>query len=160
MSAAQCVGVLIISAVIMGIAALVQRYQNRQKEPEQYDTAELAEAIGVLARLADQLDNCDRMLADLAACEPRSLLRGFRVNWCGIDGKRRGLDFLATGRNNATAGLRQAAQEERDRVNGEIIDLIRAMSAALDTGEAPALTLDVVGETVDETAEPVTVGEW
>lgn len=159
MSAAQAFGVFVVSVVILAAAALKQRAQRR-RTGDQYDAAELADAIGALASLADQLENCDRMLADLAACEPRSLLRGFRVNWCGIDGKRRGLDFLATGRNRATAGLRQAAQEERDRVNGEIIDLIRAMSAALDTGEAPALTLDGVGETVDETTEPATVGEW
>ena len=160
MSAAQCVGVLIISAVIMGVAALVQRYQNRQREPEQYDATQLSEAIGALAALSEELENVDALLADLRACHPQSLLRFFRANWCGIDGKQRRINFMTDGRNGQTAGLRQAAQEQRDRLNAEIIDTVRAMAAALDAGVAPALTVDAVDETVDETAEPVTLGEW
>ena len=102
----------------------------------------------------------DTLLADLRACHPRSLLRFFRANWCGIDGKNRHINFLTDGRNGQTAGLRQAAQEQRERLNAEIIATVRAMAAALDAGTAPALTVDAVDETVDETGEPVTVGEW
>lgn len=140
----------------------VSRYIAAHKRPtgDQYDTAELAEAINRLCELSDQLTAADRMLADLAACSPRSLLRGFRVNWCGIDGKSRMLDFLATGKNRATAGLRDAAQESRDQINAEIIALVRAMAAALDSGEAPAITLDAVEKTVEETADAATAGEW
>ena len=127
---------------------------------DEYDAAQLAEAIAALAQLADELENVDTMLADLRACSPRSLLRFFRAQWLGIDGKQRRINFLTDGRNGATAGLRQAAQEQRDRLNAEIIATVRAMAAALDAGTAPALQLDAVGETVDETTEPATVGEW
>ena len=152
----------ILLAVGAVVVLLVSRriVARRQQTGDQYDAAELAQAIRTLARLSDQLDSADRMLADLAACDPRSLLRGFRVNWCGIDGRSRGLDFLATGRNRATAGLRAAAQENRDQINAEIIELVRAMAAALDSGEAPALQLDAVGETVDGTTAAATAGEW
>lgn len=140
----------------------VSRYIAAHKRPtgDQYDTAELAEAIAALCELSDQLDAADRMLADLRACNPRSLLRGFRVNWCGIDGKSRVLDFLANGRNGATTGLQQAAQEQRDQINAQIIELVRAMSAALDSGEAPAITLDAVEKTVEETTAATAAGEW
>ena len=130
---------------------------NRRPTGDEYDAAELADAIHKLCELSGQLTTADRMLADLEACSPRSLLRGFRVNWCGIDGKSRMLDFWATGDNRATAGLREAAQESRDQVNAEIIALVRAMAAALDSGEAPAISLDAVENTVDETTA---AGEW
>lgn len=148
------IGGLALWAVSRYIAA------NRRRTGDQYDTAQLADAISRLCELSDQLTAADRMLADLAACSPRSLLRGFRVNWCGIDGRSRNLDFLATGKNRATAGLRTAAQESRDQINAEIIELVRAMGAALDSGEAPAIYLDAVEKTVEETTEPATAGEW
>lgn len=151
--------------LLFGFLAIlaVSRYIKRQKAAEigdEYDAAQLSEAIKALADLTDQLENADTMLADLDACNPSQLLRGFRAQWCGIDGKRRHMDFLANGRNGATVGLRQAAQEQRDRINSEIIETVRALAAALDAGEAPALTVDAVGGTVDETTEPATVGEW
>ena len=131
---------------------LVSRYiLRRRNEPEYYDAAELKDAVRALVKLMNQLIAADRMLADLAACDPKSLLRGFRVGWFGIDGKGRKLDFLATGKNKVTAGLRAAAQEQRDEINDQIIDIVRAMAAALDDGRAPALTVDGVGKTVDRT---------
>lgn len=83
-----------------------------------------------------------------------------RAHWCGIDGKRHSINFLADGTNQTTAGLKAAAQEERDRLNAEIIDTIRAMQAALDAGTAPALRVNVVDETVDETTDTADAGEW
>lgn len=150
--------------LLIGLAALaaVSWYikHNRGGTGDQYDAAQLSDAVRALAALSEELENVDTLLADLRACSPRSLLRFFRANWCGIDGKNRHINFLTDGRNGQTAGLRQAAQEQRDRLNAEIIDTVRAMAAALDAGVAPALTVDAVDETVDETAEPVTVGEW
>lgn len=150
-----------VAAVIAIIAAFVWYTRRRRSEqPQEYDAAELTDAIRALYSLSDQLENADRMLADLNACNPRELLRGFRAQWCGLDGKQRSIDLLANGQNQTTAGLKAAAQEERDRLNAEIIDTIRAMQAALDDGSAPALQLDAVGETVDETTEPAAAGEW
>jgi pilus assembly protein TadC len=149
---------LILLAII---AALSIKYRRKQSQTgDNYDAANLIEAIDALAELAEQLENADRMLADLNACNPRSLLRGFRAQWQGIDGKSRHIDFLADGRNGATAGLRQAASEQREEINAEIIDTVRAMSAALDSGLAPALTVDVVENTVDETKYGAAPGEW
>lgn len=151
-------------AVVAAIALLAFIVLYRRKGAEQprsvYDAAQLGDAIRALAELCTELDNADRMLADLAACNPRSLLRGFRAEWCGIDGKRRKIDLLADGVNNTTAGLTAAAQEERERINSEIIETIRALQAAIDSGDAPAILLDVVGETVDETTAATTAGEW
>ena len=151
---------LIACIIIITAAVVYIRYRTRRQDPEHYDAAELSEAIELLSKLSENLENADRMIEDLNACNPRELLRGFRANWCGIDGKRRTIDFMADGRNGATFGLKQAAQDQRDRVNGQIIALIRAMNAALDAGTAPALELDAVGETVDETTDAGTVGEW
>lgn len=153
----------LIACTVIVCAFLIIRYRQRrqQEEPEPvYDTADLTDAIHALAALSDQLENADRMIADLHACNPCELIRGFRAEWSGIDGKRRHIDFLADGQNGATAGLMQAAQESRDRINAEIIELVRAMGAALDDGSAPALQLDAVGETVDETTAAANAGEW
>lgn len=136
------------------------RRTEEEAPPEHYDTAELSDALHHLVSLSDQLANVDRMLADLDACDPSSLVRGFRTQWCGIDGNRRTIDFLTDGQNLATAGLRQAAQEQRDAINAQIILEVRALGAALDSGQAPALNLDAVGKTMDETTGPATVGEW
>lgn len=152
--------------LLFGILAIcaVSRHIKRQRDAEpdgdQYDAAQLSDAIRALAELTYQLENADTMIADLNACDPSSLLRGFRAQWCGLDGKRRSIDFMANGQNGATVGLRQAAREQRDQINAEIIETVRALSAALDAGTAPALTLDAVGGTVDETTEPATAGEW
>ena len=143
------------------IAALVWHFRKKPEEaPEEFDAAELADAIRALQALSEQLENADRMLADLNACNPRELLRGFRAQWCGLDGKQRKIDFMADGVNQTTAGLKAAAQEERERLNGEIIATIRAMQTALDSGSAAALFIDAVGETVDETSPAADVGEW
>ena len=63
------------------------------------------------------------------------------------------MDFLADGANRTTAGLKAAALDERERLNSEIIETVRAMQAALDAGSAPALQLDAVDETMDETTD-------
>lgn len=125
-----------------------------------YDAAQLHEAIAALAALSDQLENADTMIADLAACNPRELLRGFRAQWCGIDGRRRHIDFIADGSNGTTDGLKRAARDQRNQINTEIIETIRAISAALDAGDAPALHLDAVEKTVEETADAAAAGEW
>lgn len=158
MNAPTVAATIILLAII---AALSVKYKRRQNQTgDNYDAANLIDAIETLSDLAEQLENADRMLADLNACNPRSLLRGFRAQWQGIDGKRRHIDFLADGRNGATEGLKQAAAERRDDINAAIIDTVRAMSAALDSGLAPALTVDAVGETVDETKHSAAAGEW
>lgn len=151
---------------IFALAAFIafrERAKMRQRaadaEPQYYDAAELTDAIRALYALTEQLENADRMLADLEACNPRELLRSFRAQWCGLDGKNRSIDLLADGANGATAGLKAAAQDQRDQINAEIIDTVRAMCAALDDGSAPALHLDAVGETVDETTAPAFLGE-
>lgn len=142
----------VIACIIIIAAFLLYRKFRKPVEDQQYyDAAELIEAIRALSALADQLENADRMLEDLSACNPRELLRGFRAQWCGIDGKQRQIDFLADGRNRVTAGLLTAAEEQRDELNDEIIAAIRALAAALDAGAAPALEVYAVGETVDET---------
>ena len=152
-----------LALIILGICAIwfVSGYIASRRKPtgDDYDAAELSGSIEKLHELSEQLAAADRMLGDLDACNPHSLLRGFRVNWFGIDGKRRWLDFFATGINGATTGLRTAAREQRDEINAEIIQIVRAMAAALDTGEAPALRLDGVDETVDETSEEMIAGE-
>lgn len=151
---------VIACLLIIAAAVIYKRRKAADDQPQEYDAAELADAIRALCALSDQLENCDRMLADLHACNPSELLRSFRAQWCGIDGRQRSIDFWANGTNGATAGLMQAAQSERDRLNAEIIDTIRAMQAALDDGSAPALQLDAVGETVDETTAAASAGEW
>lgn len=161
MTLPQILGVFIICTAVLIFAELKRAEQKRREQSRtEYDAAELHEAIRALCSLSDQLDNADRMLADLNACSPRQLLRSFRAQWCGIDGHRRTIDFLADGRNGATFGLKQAAQDQREQINHEIIETIRALNIALDTGEAPAISLDVVGETVDETAAAADAGEW
>ena len=137
--------------LITAAAALHRRYKRREQSPQYYDTAQLADAIKALYALTERLQNADTMIADLNACNPQALLRCFHAQWCGIDGKRREIEFFADGRNSATAGLLAAAQEQREELNAEIIDTIRALAAALDAGEAPALEVYAVGETVDET---------
>ena len=161
MSIAQFFGVLAISALVLIVAALKQAADRRRNQTgDQYDAAQLSDAISALADLSEQLANADAMIADLNACNPRELLRSFRANWCGIDGKRRSIDFLTDGRNGATSGLMQAAQDQRDQINAEIIATIRALQAALDDGSAPALQLDVVGRSVDGTTSAADAGEW
>lgn len=149
------VGVL----ALLAVSEHIKRQRAGDQPAEEYDAADLADAIRALAALCDQLENTDTMLADLAACDPSQLLRSFRAQWLGIDGKQRRIDFLADGRNGATAGLRQAAQDQRDRLNAEIIATVRALGAALDAGTAPALQLDAVGGTVDGTTGQAAAGE-
>lgn len=149
-----------IACLLIVSGFLLYRYKRTRQQPQEYDAAELHDAIKALYLLSEQLENADSMLADLNACNPRELLRSFRANWCGIDGKRRTIDLLATGKNQTTKGLMTAAQDQRDQINAEIIATIRAMQAALDNGSAPALHLDAVGESVDATTETAAAGEW
>lgn len=149
----------------LALLAFILTYRPKPDEPEQaarseYDAAQLCEIVRELAAICAQLENADRMIADLDACNPRSLLRSFRAQWCGIDGKSRSIDFLADGANQTTAGLKEAAQDERERINREILATVRAMQAAIDSGDAPAIRLDVVGGTVDGTTQTTAAGEW
>lgn len=137
--------------LLIAAAALHRRYKRREAPPQSYDTAQLADAIRALYALTERLQDTDTMIADLNACNPSELLRNFRAQWCGIDGKQRQIDLLADGHNRVTAGLLTAAEEQREELNAEIIDTIRALAAALDAGSAPALEVYAVGETVDET---------
>ena len=150
----------VIACIAIVAAAAFYIRRRRSRSGDNYDAAQLSEAIETLAQLSEELANVDSLLTDLRACNPFKLLRFFRAQWCGIDGKQRRINFLTDGRNGQTAGLKQAAQEQRDRLNAEIIALIREINAALDAGSAPALTVDAVGESVDETTEAVTVGAW
>lgn len=147
-------------AIIAAFAWYSKRKKAAEDEPQYYDAAELIPAIETLHELSQQLQNADALICDLSACNPTELLRGFRTQWQGLDGKRRTIDFLANGANGATAGLMQAAQESRDEVNARIIDVIRTMCAALNDGEAPAILLDGVEKSVDETSESCNAGEW
>lgn len=146
--------------IIIAAFLLYRKFRKPVEDQQYYDAAELIEAIRALSALADQLENADRMLEDLSACNPRELLRGFRAQWCGLDGKQRQIDFMADGMNHATSGLREAAQGERDRLNDEIIETIRAMQAALDAGSAPALFVNAVDGTMDRTNATAEAGEW
>lgn len=152
--------IFVCIAIIAAFLWYSKRMKAEKDDAQYYDTAELHDAIQALHTLSEQLENADSMLADLNACNPRELLRGFRAQWCGLDGKQREIDLLADGANQTTAGLKAAAQEQRDQINAEIIATIRAMQAALDDGSAPALHLDAVGESVDETTETADAGEW
>lgn len=152
--------VLAVLAVVGAVAAIKRHWQTTEEEPAKYDAAELSDAIHALAELAEQLDNVDRMLADLQACNPRELLRSFRAQWCGLDGKQRSIDLWADGANSTTAGLIAAAEEQREEINAEICETVRAMAAALDAGCAPALRMNAVDETVDETTGFDSAGEW
>lgn len=148
-------------AAIVCAAIMYQKHRKAEAEqPQDYDAADLREAIKALDRLSAQLENADRMIQDLDACSPCELLRGFRAQWCGIDGRQHSMDFLADGANRTTAGLKAAALDERERLNSEIIETVRAMQAALDAGSAPALQLDAVDETMDETTDEAAAGEW
>lgn len=153
---------LIIGALaVWGVSRYIdsQRADEPEEPPETYDTAELVDAIRALYALTFRLENADRMLADLATCDPAELLRGFRTEWVSTDGKRREIDFLATGANDATAGLRTAAQEQRDQINAEIIEAVRALNAAITAGCAPVIVCDVVEKTIEKTTAAATVGE-
>ncbi len=149
----------VFCAVIIAAAALYIRHK-RARSGDNYDAAELLPAIHELSRLAESLENADALVCDLNACNPHELLRGFRTNWIGLDGKRRMIDFLANGRNSATSGLLTAAEGQRENINAQIIELVRAMNTALNDGDAPALCIDAVGETVDETTDAELAGEW
>lgn len=131
-----------------------------EESPCYYDAAELMDAIRALYALTERLQNADCMIADLDACSPSALLRTFRAQWQGIDGSRHEIGFFADGCNRATAGLKAAAQEQREQINAEIIATVRALNAALDAGEAPALHLDGVEKTVEESTTGASVGEW
>lgn len=150
---------VITCIILIAAAALYVKYK-RSKSGDNYDAAELLPAIHELSKLAESLENADALVSDLHACNPHELLRGFRTNWIGLDGKRRMIDFLANGRNSATSGLLTAAEGQRENINAQIIELVRAMNTALNDGDAPALCIDAVGESVDETTEAELAGEW
>jgi hypothetical protein len=130
---------LIFCAAIIA-AFLIYRYRRRQRR-EYFDALELSEAVQELADVMEQLDNADRMATDLEACRPGLLHRFFRAQWLSSDGKNRTIDLCARGRDRATRGLAAAAQAERDRLNQEAIDRIRALAWALESGDSSQATV-------------------
>lgn len=124
-------------------AFLIIRYRQRRQQDEHayFDALELSGAVQELKKIMEQLENADRMTVDLAACSPGLLHRFFRAQWLSSDGKNRTLDLCARGRDKATRGLAAAAQEERDRLNQDAIDLIRALAYAVETGDSSQATI-------------------
>lgn len=133
---------VIFCAAILAAFFLYRWYQRRQAEARQYfDALELSEAVNELAAIMEQLDNADRMMIDLEACKPGMLHRFFHASWLSSDGRNRTIDLCATGRGKASRGLAAAARAERDRLNQEVIDRIRALSLAVDACDASQATI-------------------
>lgn len=133
---------LIACAVIIAGFLLYRHFQrNQPDEPPYFDALELSEPVRELESIMEQLENADRMAADLAACEPGLLHRFFRAQWLSSDGRNRSIDLCARGRDRATRGLAAAAQAERDRLNQEAIDRIRALAWALESGDSSQATV-------------------
>jgi hypothetical protein len=135
---------------------LIYRYRQRQRA-EYFDALQLSEAVQELAAVMEQLENADRLTADLEACRPGLLHRFFRASWMSSDGKNRTIDLCATGRGRASRGLAEAARAERDRLNQETIDRIRALACALDAGDAAQAT--VFEPLPDDLSEDETAGQ-
>jgi hypothetical protein len=146
---------LIFCAAIIAVF-LIYRYRQRQRR-EYFDALELSEAVQELADVMEQLDNADRMATDLEACRPGLLHRFFRASWVSSDGKNRTIDLCATGRGRASRGLAEAARAERDRLNQEVINRIRALAAALEAGDSSQAT--VFEPLPDDQSEDETAGQ-
>jgi hypothetical protein len=124
-------------------------------QPAYFDALELSDAVQELERIMEQLENADRMTTDLAACSPGLLHRFFRAQWLSSDGKNRTINLCARGSDRATRGLEAAARAERDRLNQDAIDLIRALACAVETGDSSQATIFEPlpdDQTEDETA--------
>lgn len=146
---------VIACAVILCVFLYLKHRQSRQDEPAYFDALELSDAVRELESIMEQLENADRMTADLATCEPGLLHRFFRAQWLSSDGKNRTIDLCARGRDRATRGLAAAARAERDRLNQEAIDRIRALALALESGDSSQATIFEPlpdDQTEDETA--------
>lgn len=132
----------LIACAVIVCAFLIYRYmQRKREEPAYFDALELSDAVQELARIMEQLDNADRMTIDLEACRPGLLHRFFRAQWLSSDGRNRTIDLCARGRDRATRGLATAARAERDRLNQDAIDLIRALACAVETGDSSQATI-------------------
>ena len=146
---------LIACAAVLCGYLYIRHRQRKQDQPPYFDALELAEAVRELGDIMEQLETADRMTVDLYACKPGTLHRFFRTTWQSSDGKNRTLDFCARGRDRATRGLAAAAQEERDRLNQEALDRIRALAMAIeaeDSAQASIFEPLPDDQTEDETA--------
>ena len=147
----------LIACAVIVCAFLIIRYRQRRQQDEHayFDALELSDAVQELEKIMEQLENADRMTVDLAACSPGLLHRFFRAQWLSSDGKNRTIDLCARGRDKATRGLEAAARAERDRLNQDAIDLIRALACAVETGDSSQATIFEPlpdDQTEDETA--------
>ena len=157
----------LIACAVIVCAFLIIRYRQRRQQDEHayFDALELSDAVQELEKIMEQLENADRMTVDLAACSPGLLHRFFRAQWLSSDGKNRTIDLCARGRDKATRGLEAAARAERDRLNQDAIDLIRALAYAVETGPRRKVTIrqrtkppDAVEKTVGKTMNSGTAG--
>ncbi len=123
---------VIACAVIIAGFLLYRRFRRQPDEQPYIDALELADDIRDLCGTLEQLESAQRMSCDLYACAPGELHRVFRTNWMSSDGKSRSLDLWADGSSRTSAYLTAAADAERDRLNAEIIDRIRALYARID----------------------------
>lgn len=148
----------LIACAVIVCAFLIIRYRQRRQQDEHayFDALELSDAVQELEKIMEQLENADRMTVDLAACSPGLLHRFFRAQWLSSDGKNRTIDLCARGRDKATRGLEAAARAERDRLNQDAIDLIRALAYAVETGDSSQAT--IYEPLPDDQAEDETAG--
>lgn len=131
----------LIACAVLVCVFLYLKHRKQKEEPEYFDALELSEAVQELESIMEQLENADRMTVDLAACEPGLLHRFFRAQWLSSDGKNRSIDLCARGRDRATRGLAAAARAERERLNQEAIDRIRALAWAVESGDSSQATV-------------------
>ena len=148
----------LIACAVIVCAFLIIRYRQRRQQdgPAYFDALELSDAVQELEKIMEQLENADRMTVDLAACSPGLLHRFFRAQWMSSDGRNRTIDLCARGRDKATRGLEAAARAERDRLNQDAIDLIRALAYAVETGDSSQAT--IYEPLPDDQAEDETAG--
>ena len=128
--------VLACAVIIFVFRLYRNKQQVQQEESEYFDALELSDAVQELEKVMEQLENADRMAVDIDTCEPGMLHRFFRTSWMSSDGKNRTLELCTTGKDRTTRGLAIAARAERDRLNQEVIDRIRAIALALETGDS------------------------
>lgn len=131
----------IIACIVIVVAFVLYRRRRKPAEPDYFDALELSDAVRELGEIMEQLENADRMAIDLDTCEPGLLHRFFRASWVSSDGKNRTISLCARGRDKATRGLIAAARAERDELNQEAIDRIRALALALETGDSSQATV-------------------
>lgn len=120
-------------AIIAAYKIYIRRIQRAaEDEAPAFDALELSGEVQQLAATMQDLETADRMRLDLQTCKQGTLHRSFRTVWQGSDGRNRELAFLADGQSAASAALLDAATDERDRLNQEIIDRIRILAAMID----------------------------